>query len=145
MSFWRLEGCGRVVGGDFARDWLRFGAKKLRRKQVLVEWHQFWCRLQRANRAAASKLMPQKSFFSVRLNFSGFPWSTPWGGFQKISKAHIKTAVPIPYLVRGYIEKWRLQENFSPSLNYSPFPWSTTWERKNFLRHPQKRPPELTS
>ena len=55
MSFWRLEGCGRGVGGDFARDWLRFGAKservpgvgsvlapkKLRRKQVLVEWHQF--------------------------------------------------------------------------------------------------------
>ena len=27
MSFWRLEGCGRGVGGDFVRDWLRFGAK----------------------------------------------------------------------------------------------------------------------
>ena len=43
MSFWRLEGCGRSVGGDFVRDWLRFGARKLRRKRVLVEWHQFWC------------------------------------------------------------------------------------------------------
>ena len=27
MSFWRLEGCGRGVGGDFARNWLRFGAR----------------------------------------------------------------------------------------------------------------------
>ena len=41
MSFWRLKGCGRVVRGGFARNWLRFGAKKLRRKRVLVEWHQF--------------------------------------------------------------------------------------------------------
>lgn len=46
-------------------------------------------------------------FFSVRLNFSGFPWSTPWGGFQKISKAQLKTALLIPYLVKG-------TENFLP-------------------------------
>ena len=27
LSFWRLKGCGRGVGGVFARDWLRFGAR----------------------------------------------------------------------------------------------------------------------
>ena len=27
MSFWMPEGCGRVVGGGFSRNWLRFGAR----------------------------------------------------------------------------------------------------------------------
>ena len=34
MSFWRLEGCGRSVGGGFARNWLCFGAK-CERKSVI--------------------------------------------------------------------------------------------------------------
>ena len=41
MSFWRLEGCGRGVGGDFVRDWFRFGAKKLKQKRFSAEWHHF--------------------------------------------------------------------------------------------------------
>ena len=81
---------------------------------------------------------------SGRLNFSAFPWSTPWGR-NYFSATPIKSAPPNHPLVRGYIEKRRSQENFSPSLNFSLFPWSTTWERKSFLRHPQKHPTELTS
>lgn len=41
-------------------NWLRFGASSVKKRASTV-WHQFWCRVQRSNRAMASILTPLKN------------------------------------------------------------------------------------
>ena len=132
MSFWRLEGCGRDVGGDFARDWLRFGVRCERAPgvgSVLAPKAKTKAGFSRV----ASILMPPpkaksdyginfdatEKFFSEALYFS-LSHDLPLEG-QIYPATPIKSTLPTHPLVRGYIEKWRSQEKFSPWLNFSPF------------------------
>ena len=52
-----------------------------------------------------------RKFSSGRLNFSAFPWSTPWGR-NYFSAAPIKSAPPNHPLVKGNIETGRSQKIF---------------------------------
>ena len=50
-------------------NWLRFGASSVKKRASTV-WHQFWCRVQRSNRAMASILTSLKKNFPWSLYFS---------------------------------------------------------------------------
>ena len=133
VGWWEelLQEIGSVLAPDAKgnRKLAPFWRQKLKQKQVLVEWHQFWCRLQKPNRTMASILMPQKSF-SPKPYIFRFPMTYHLKGISKsFLGAPIKTGLLIPYLVKG-------QKLLSKRLNFSVFPWSTPWGRKFSRRHP---------
>ena len=115
MSSWRLEGCGRGVGGVFVRDWLRFGARCEKAPavgSVLAPKAKTKAGFSRV----ASILMPPpkaksdyginfdatEKFFSEALYFSRFHDLPLEGNFKKIFGSTHKTGLLIPYFVKGF-------------------------------------------
>lgn len=137
MSFWRLKGCGKGVRGVFIIEIGSVLAQKSKYKSGFQPhginfdatfwsrneaWHRFWCHrklfLSNTHKSRASySLLSERlqKFSSGRLNFSPFSWSTTWGRNYS-SAAPIKSVLPNPPLLRGYIETGRSQKNFPGTL-----------------------------
>ena len=101
MSFWRLEGCGRGVGGDFARNWLRFGARFETAPgvgSVLAPKAKTKAGFSRV----ASILMPQKSFFSEALFCARSHDLPPKGDFKNYSESTHKNRPSYSLLSEGH-------------------------------------------
>ena len=120
MSFWRLEGCGRGMGGDFARNWLRFGARfetapgvgsvlapKAKTKAGFSRVASILMPPPKAKSDYGINFDATEKFFSETLYFSRSHDLPPDGAFKKFSGAPIKAGLLIPYLVKG-------TENFLP-------------------------------
>ena len=126
MSFWRLKGCSRVVRGAFARNWLRFGARcekapavgsvlapDVRKHRQLAPFWRQKAKTKAGFSRVASIMMPCSEVesgsginFDATKEISPDPYIFRLPMTYRISKffseAPIKTALLIPYLVRGF-------------------------------------------
>lgn len=118
MSFWRLEGCGRGVGWDFAFE---IGSESEPHSKPFRKLAPFRSLKSKNNAnfwSVASKLMPQKSFSPKPYIFRFLVIYHLREEFFPVTP--VKTVLPIPKLVRGL-------KKTSARLNFSPFSWPTTW------------------